>query len=240
MWGGACRLPVLLRTHVVLSLRGQVAGGRVGGRRCWPAPSYPPPPPRRRGADRVGPGRGRGPGAAADQQPVTLTGATVAAGVPPVVVGVTGQGGQRMYFVDWTCPLPLRRPRPRPARAHKREPERSATSPPRRAASWPWGTHLAEIARSRDAAMATAHEAARMQALETYNYLNFSFVLEAPEIERWLQAGPRTGDPAPDFELDDLDGEPVPTGTRATAHARMAARSCRSRGGPGGRRVRAA
>jgi hypothetical protein len=42
-----------------------------------------------------------------------------------------------------------------------------------------------------------------------YNYESYSFALEQPELDRWLQAGPHAGAMAPDFVLDDLDGEPV-------------------------------
>lgn len=39
-----------------------------------------------------------------------------------------------------------------------------------------------------------------------YNYDSYSFALEPPELERWLGAGPHPGEIAPDFELEDLDG----------------------------------
>lgn len=42
-----------------------------------------------------------------------------------------------------------------------------------------------------------------------YNYSSFSFEHEDPELERWLEFGPHPGEPAPDFQLDDLDGNPV-------------------------------
>jgi AhpC/TSA family len=43
----------------------------------------------------------------------------------------------------------------------------------------------------------------------TYNYQSFSFALEEPELDRWSQHGPHPGEPAPDFQLDDLDGNPL-------------------------------
>lgn len=52
-------------------------------------------------------------------------------------------------------------------------------------------------------------EAAGMQTLAPYNYPSFSFALEGAEFERWYEAGPHPGDPAPDFELADLDGSSV-------------------------------
>ncbi len=52
-----------------------------------------------------------------------------------------------------------------------------------------------------------------MQAEDAYNYSSFSFALEGPEYRHWLEAGPRPGDPAPDFELEDLDGRPVRLGS---------------------------
>lgn len=48
-----------------------------------------------------------------------------------------------------------------------------------------------------------------MNATDTYNYPAFSFALEGPEFARWLQTGPRPGQPAPDFELEDLRGKTV-------------------------------
>ncbi len=51
--------------------------------------------------------------------------------------------------------------------------------------------------------------AAGMETQTPYNYPAFSFALEAQEYERWLQAGPRTGQRAPDFDLTDVDGETV-------------------------------
>ena len=48
-----------------------------------------------------------------------------------------------------------------------------------------------------------------MSVTTDYNYRSFSFALERPELERWLARGARPGQPAPDFELEDLDGHPV-------------------------------
>ena len=42
-----------------------------------------------------------------------------------------------------------------------------------------------------------------------YNYESYSFALDHPELDRWLQRGPHPGDPAPDFRLEDLDGNPL-------------------------------
>src|SRR5438067_2461247 len=39
-----------------------------------------------------------------------------------------------------------------------------------------------------------------------YNYESFDYRSEVAELERWLTEGPRIGDPAPDFELADLEG----------------------------------
>lgn len=53
------------------------------------------------------------------------------------------------------------------------------------------------------------HETSGMRVTTDYNYTSFSFALEQPELERWLARGPRPGQPAPDFELEDLDENPV-------------------------------
>lgn len=45
--------------------------------------------------------------------------------------------------------------------------------------------------------------------MDTYNYENFSFALEAPELASWLLTGPHPGAEAPDFDLEDLEGETV-------------------------------
>src|SRR5579859_7529656 len=49
-------------------------------------------------------------------------------------------------------------------------------------------------------------QAARGESADAYNYESFDFGSEAAELERWQREGPRIGDPAPDFELADLDG----------------------------------
>jgi peroxiredoxin len=49
---------------------------------------------------------------------------------------------------------------------------------------------------------------ARMGA-DVYNYRSFDYGSEADELERWLRDGPAVGEPAPDFELADLDGNCV-------------------------------
>ena len=48
-----------------------------------------------------------------------------------------------------------------------------------------------------------------MSVTTEYNYTSFSFALEQTELDRWLRAGPRAGELAPDFELEDLDGHRV-------------------------------
>src|ERR1051326_8155393 len=48
--------------------------------------------------------------------------------------------------------------------------------------------------------------APRDECADAYNYESFDFGSEAAEFERWVTEGPRIGDPAPDFELADLDG----------------------------------
>src|SRR5579864_4514389 len=60
-------------------------------------------------------------------------------------------------------------------------------------------------------AMATeqAQPAPRDTGADAYNYESFDFRSEAAELEHWLREGPRIGDPAPDFELADLDGNCV-------------------------------
>ncbi len=47
------------------------------------------------------------------------------------------------------------------------------------------------------------------ESANIYNYELFDFASDAAEIERWLSEGPRIGDPAPDFDLMDLDGNRV-------------------------------
>ena len=42
-----------------------------------------------------------------------------------------------------------------------------------------------------------------------YNYPAFSFELDGPGVEAWLRDGPKPGEPAPSFELPDLDGGAV-------------------------------
>lgn len=44
-----------------------------------------------------------------------------------------------------------------------------------------------------------------MSVTTDYNYDSFSFALEQPELEGWLQTGPHPGAAAPDFDLEDLD-----------------------------------
>jgi len=51
--------------------------------------------------------------------------------------------------------------------------------------------------------------APRQASADAYNYESFDFGSEAAEFERWQREGPRIGDPAPDFELADLDGNCV-------------------------------
>jgi peroxiredoxin len=48
-----------------------------------------------------------------------------------------------------------------------------------------------------------------MNKVETYNYPAYSFAMDASELARWLSEGPHTGEAAPDFGLEDLDGVPV-------------------------------
>ena len=48
-----------------------------------------------------------------------------------------------------------------------------------------------------------------MSVTTDYNYTSFSFALGQPELNHWLEHGPHLGDPAPEFELEDLDGNPV-------------------------------
>lgn len=48
-----------------------------------------------------------------------------------------------------------------------------------------------------------------MAIATAYNYPAFSWDLEDDELARWLAEGPRRGEPAPDFELTDLDGAAV-------------------------------
>jgi hypothetical protein len=40
-----------------------------------------------------------------------------------------------------------------------------------------------------------------------FNYEHFSFALEDEELPRWLHAGPKVGQPAPDFSLPDINGD---------------------------------
>lgn len=49
----------------------------------------------------------------------------------------------------------------------------------------------------------------RDASADAYNYESFDHGSGAPEFERWEREGPRIGDPAPDFELADLDGNCV-------------------------------
>jgi len=42
-----------------------------------------------------------------------------------------------------------------------------------------------------------------------FNYEHFSFSLEDEELSHWLHAGPKSGEPAPDFNLPDIDGRMV-------------------------------
>jgi peroxiredoxin len=44
---------------------------------------------------------------------------------------------------------------------------------------------------------------------DAYNYDSFDYASEAAELERWLRVGPSVGQPAPDFELADLDGNSI-------------------------------
>jgi pimeloyl-ACP methyl ester carboxylesterase/thiol-disulfide isomerase/thioredoxin len=46
----------------------------------------------------------------------------------------------------------------------------------------------------------------RDASADAYNYESFDYGLDAPELERWRREGPSIGEPAPDFELVDLDG----------------------------------
>ena len=61
--------------------------------------------------------------------------------------------------------------------------------------------------------MAMITQQTQMAALgenaDIYNYESFDHGSDAAEIERWLSEGPRIGDPAPDFDLMDLDGNRV-------------------------------
>jgi hypothetical protein len=47
------------------------------------------------------------------------------------------------------------------------------------------------------------------ESADAYNYESFDYASEAAELERWLRQGPAIGEPAPDFELADLDGNCV-------------------------------
>jgi hypothetical protein len=40
-----------------------------------------------------------------------------------------------------------------------------------------------------------------------FNYEHFSLALEDKELPRWLHAGPKLGQPAPDFRLPDMNGD---------------------------------
>jgi pimeloyl-ACP methyl ester carboxylesterase len=51
--------------------------------------------------------------------------------------------------------------------------------------------------------------APRDASADAYNYESFDFGSGAAELERWQKEGPRIGEPAPDFELADLDGNCV-------------------------------
>lgn len=44
---------------------------------------------------------------------------------------------------------------------------------------------------------------------DPYNYRAFSFAMEESELATWLSRGPRPGHAAPDFQLQDLDGQVV-------------------------------
>ena len=48
-----------------------------------------------------------------------------------------------------------------------------------------------------------------MNKAESYTYPAYSFTLEPSELANWSEQCPRTGEIAPDFCLDDLDGQPV-------------------------------
>lgn len=48
-----------------------------------------------------------------------------------------------------------------------------------------------------------------MSVTTDYNYTGFSFALVQPELEQWLARGARPGQPAPEFALEDLDGNRV-------------------------------
>jgi hypothetical protein len=48
-----------------------------------------------------------------------------------------------------------------------------------------------------------------MTVATSYNYPRFSYALEERELDDWLKHGPHPGDLAPDFRLEDLDGNPL-------------------------------
>jgi pimeloyl-ACP methyl ester carboxylesterase len=48
-----------------------------------------------------------------------------------------------------------------------------------------------------------------MTVATDYNYSRFSYALGESELDEWLKYGPHPADPAPDFELEDLDGHRV-------------------------------
>ena len=45
-----------------------------------------------------------------------------------------------------------------------------------------------------------------MTVTTAYNYPRFSYALGEADLDDWLERGPHPGDPAPDFRLEDLDG----------------------------------
>src|SRR5438067_1205699 len=47
------------------------------------------------------------------------------------------------------------------------------------------------------------------ESADAYNYRSFDHGSEAAELERWRRDGPAIGQPAPEFELADLDGNLV-------------------------------
>jgi hypothetical protein len=47
------------------------------------------------------------------------------------------------------------------------------------------------------------------ESADAYNYESFDFASEGTELVRWLREGPAIGEPAPDFELADLDGNRI-------------------------------
>lgn len=63
----------------------------------------------------------------------------------------------------------------------------------------------------------------RMTVATACNYPRFSHALGEPGLDDWLKHGPHPGDPAPDFELEDLDGK-LPPGSESVEMPQVASR----------------